>query len=234
MVIVNADDFGISEEVNEGIIRAFNNDIISSATIMTNMPYFEQAISLILKNKIQNSIGLHFNIIEGIPLTENIKRCTRLCKNGVFSYKRNSVLYWNKFERLAIQEELIAQYNKLVCKGIIPSHLDSHQHTHTELPLMLVIIPVLKALGIRRIRSSRNMGIKYIHKPYKTLTNMIYRINRFKMTKYFDSWDHASQLNFKSIEIMCHPILEDNMIIDAFTKQILHKKNTSICNYRSL
>lgn len=44
-LIINADDFGLSKGINKGIIEAYQAGLISSTTIMINMPYAEEAIS---------------------------------------------------------------------------------------------------------------------------------------------------------------------------------------------
>ena len=49
-IIVNADDFGLSEAVNYGIISAYKNGIVRSTTIMPGMPAFEHAIGLLKEN----------------------------------------------------------------------------------------------------------------------------------------------------------------------------------------
>ena len=50
-LIVNADDFGLSEAVNYGIISAYKNGIVRSTTIMAGMPAFDHAVELLKKNK---------------------------------------------------------------------------------------------------------------------------------------------------------------------------------------
>ena len=66
-IIVNADDFGISKEVNEGIVKGFQDGIISSTTVMANMPEFEEAMNLAKKNS-KLGVGVHLNVIDGKAL----------------------------------------------------------------------------------------------------------------------------------------------------------------------
>ena len=159
MVIINADDFGISQEVNEAIVKCFKEGIISSTTIIMNMPFTKDAVQLAFEHGFTDSIGLHFNIIEGTPLTEKIQKCNSICKDGKFSYKRNSVKKWTAFEKVAIREEFEAQLKALISLGIKPSHIDSHEHTHTEVPIFNIIKNSMKDAGILKIRATRNIGI---------------------------------------------------------------------------
>ena len=66
-LIINADDFGISKEVNEGIVKGFQEGIITSTTVMANMSEFEQAMKLAKKHS-ELSVGVHLNIIDGKAL----------------------------------------------------------------------------------------------------------------------------------------------------------------------
>ena len=60
-LILNADDFGLSPSVNKGIVEAFQQGIISSATMMMNTPYTDEAIELAKKHNLKN-IGIHLNL----------------------------------------------------------------------------------------------------------------------------------------------------------------------------
>ena len=66
-LIINADDFGMSREVNEGTKKGIEQGIITSVSVMANMPFFEDAIRFLKKHP-RVSVGLHFNITEGKPL----------------------------------------------------------------------------------------------------------------------------------------------------------------------
>src|SRR5712672_1191198 len=84
-IIVNADDFGMSAEVNRAIVEAFENNVISSTTLMANMPGFDEACELAHRHRLVSKIGLHLNLTSGYPLSSPIRRCARLCDtNGMF------------------------------------------------------------------------------------------------------------------------------------------------------
>jgi chitin disaccharide deacetylase len=74
-IVVNADDFGASRRINQAILQAFEKRLISSATIMANMPAFEEACRLARQNDLQRGIGLYLNLTEGKPLTREIAEC---------------------------------------------------------------------------------------------------------------------------------------------------------------
>jgi len=79
LLIVNADDFGKTASVNRAVIRAFETGLISSTTLMTNMPGFAEACTLTTQHELHGKVGIHLNLIEGQPLTEAMCACRRFC-----------------------------------------------------------------------------------------------------------------------------------------------------------
>ena len=81
----------MSAEVNQAIVEAFDKGVISSATLMTNMPGFEEACELAHRHRLLGKIGVHLNLSSGYPLSAPIRRCSRLCDdNGYVSEPANS------------------------------------------------------------------------------------------------------------------------------------------------
>ena len=83
-LIINADDFGISHEVNEAITLCFNKNYINQTTIMVNMPYVDEAVELSKDNGFSDRVGLHLNLVEGKPLTERIRDTIFCDEHGMF------------------------------------------------------------------------------------------------------------------------------------------------------
>ena len=80
-VIFNADDFGYSKAINLGIIQAHKNGILSSATLMANMPGFEDAVKLAKENP-ELGVGVHLTLTCGYPVLSDVPT---LCQeNGKF------------------------------------------------------------------------------------------------------------------------------------------------------
>src|ERR1051325_9200623 len=63
-LIVNADDFGLSHSVNEAVIRAHHDGILTSASLMVNEAGFEEAVKLAKENP-KLGIGLHLTLLQG-------------------------------------------------------------------------------------------------------------------------------------------------------------------------
>ncbi len=75
-LIINADDFGLSKSITDGIVDGIKNGNITSTSIMANMPYAEYAVEQAIKNKI-SCIGLHTTLTVGKPLIQNPRLTAR-------------------------------------------------------------------------------------------------------------------------------------------------------------
>ena len=238
MVIVNADDFGLSTQVNDAIKELFEKKIISSTTLMTNMSGAEEAVQIANDNGFADSVGLHFNLIEGEPLSEDIRSCGRLCTNGQLSYKRNSILFFHRDEKKAICKEFRAQLGKMRQLGLEPSHMDSHQHVHTELAIYLILRKVMKKEKIKAVRIGRNVGVRKLSIVYKYFLNALIRHDGFRTVDYFNPLNMLLPEKEKSsiVEYMCHPIREGDAIIDAFSDYVFNDNSriNNIKNYRAI
>ena len=61
IIVINADDFGLTEGINKGIVQAHTDGVLTSTTIMTNMPAAEQAVKM-AKRLPKLGIGIHLNL----------------------------------------------------------------------------------------------------------------------------------------------------------------------------
>jgi predicted glycoside hydrolase/deacetylase ChbG (UPF0249 family) len=216
-IIVNADDFGRSSEVNRAIVEAFDKKIISSSTLMANMPGFEEACELAHSHHLLGKIGVHLNLTEGYPLSEPIRQCSRLCNDTGMLRSRTTRFRLSKQERLAVEMEIAAQVRACLDHGLHPTHLDSHHHVHTEWAIGAAAIAVARRYGIQAIRLSRNCGpgIGFAHKTYKWLYNTRLRMYGLAKTRYFGSSADVHEVletASANIEIMVHlpEDIEDN------------------------
>ena len=236
-VIVNADDFGMNHNVNLAIDYCFKKNIISSTTIMANMPGFDEAVKLACIGKYDKYVGIHFNLVEGVPLSYSIKYCNRICKNGKFIYKHNSILFWSKREKKAIREEFITQIEVCRSKGILLSHCDSHCHIHSELPMFFIMYKILKQYGIKKIRIALNYGnnSSLLKKIYKFVFVQILHFLGFTTTSYFSSLYTPINLDSdKWIELMCHPSMRGNSLYDHVEGVMIKKQPFKMKNYTQL
>jgi len=189
-IIINADDLGYSNEVNSQIEKCIHLGVITSSTLMANAPGFEDGVRIAQEYK-QISFGVHLNLVEFSPLTNLtiFKRHGIVGKDGKFI---DGAIFVTKIDHeleQAIFEEWDAQISKIKNAGITPSHVDSHQHTHTINQLQEILCRVLIKHNIKKIRrkfipSIRIMlfgkkTIKVVHDKSKAIQppkrNILYR-----------------------------------------------------------
>jgi len=219
-IIINADDFGYNATVNRAIIKSFQQGLITSSSLMANMPGFEDAARLVREHWVlRDKVGVHLNLTEGMPLSAAIRECPRFCDpvSGHFVYARQSSLFFlHAREQKAIYQELTAQLERILAAGIRPSHLDSHHHIHTEWAVARLVARLGRTYGIRKIRLTRNMG-RQKRGPrmlYKSVFNRWYLKGYAGITAadYFGDihdWNFLQQTRppaGKNIEIMVHPL----------------------------
>ncbi len=134
------------------------NGVLSSATIMANMPGFDEAVrgASALPHL---GIGVHLNILRGAPLSDPAQIPTLVGADGKF-FGSVRALWW-RFMRGAIdpahiEHELAAQIRKVIDRGIIPTHVDGEKHLHIFFPQMWdVVCRVAARANIARIRITR-------------------------------------------------------------------------------
>lgn len=88
LVITKADDFSLSEREHVTILAGVAERMISSATLMANMPAFEQACQTTRQRGLASRLGLHFNLSYGKPLNRPARQVTALCNMwGQFDFR---------------------------------------------------------------------------------------------------------------------------------------------------
>jgi predicted glycoside hydrolase/deacetylase ChbG (UPF0249 family) len=137
-LVVNADDFGFTRDVNQGIIEAHRNGILTATTLMASGAAFDDAVRLARENPTLD-IGVHLVLVGQPPFPMTVAQLTREVMLG----------------RIRIYEELSAQVRKILDAGLKPSHLDTHKHTH-------LLPPVLDAVA----RISEDFKIPWVRRPF--------------------------------------------------------------------
>jgi len=153
-VIVNADDFGFCPSVNEGIVLAHREGILTSATLMANAPGFDQAVALSRENP-GLGVGVHLNIVRGRPVSDPARIPSAVGPDGRFwgSVYRIVRKHWAGSIRPAdVEAEWRAQIEKVRAAGIVPTHLDSEKHMHAFPPFFRIALGLARAYDIRAVR----------------------------------------------------------------------------------
>jgi chitin disaccharide deacetylase len=220
MLIVNADDYGMEDDVNRAVVRCFREGACTSTTIMANMPGFEQACDLAFENGFQRHVGLHLVLNEGLPLTSEIRKERMFCtEEGNLCLSRESpILSLSTRQRHALAAEIRGQIRRCRKRGLPISHVDSHHHVHTEWGIAGVLIPIVREERIPFVRIARNLvkNREIVKRAYKYFYNARLGWAKLRAARYFGSVDeYIHFLDAKGgvngiIEVMTHPHYKGN------------------------
>jgi len=155
-IIVNADDLGISSEVNAEILRLMRAGRVTSATILANGAAMEAAAQA-ARELPQCSFGVHLNASEFVPLTRQEELAPLLDDRGAFAGDRVRSMKVTAGLRAAIFREWCTQVERMQSVGCRISHLDGHHHIHTVPSLFPVLKKVQRRFGIRKVRITTNV-----------------------------------------------------------------------------
>jgi len=156
-IIINADDFGLSRSVNEGIIKAHRDGVLTSATLMANTPGFDQAVALAKENP-GLGVGLHLNIVRGRPVSRPETVSSLLAADGRFPGRASVVmrrLFLGRMNKAEFERELRAQVEKALAAGVRLSHFDSEKNLHVLPPFFKLALTIGRDYGLSKVRFVR-------------------------------------------------------------------------------
>ena len=152
-LIINADDFGLHELVNEGIIESHAAGCITSASLMAGGEAFEHAVALARQHP-RLGVGVHLSLVGGRPVARgNIH--TLLDNDGMLPANYQSFIQkylCGQIDKKHIEYELTCQMQKVAGKGIAITHVDSHQHLHVLPGIPEIVSKVARNFHIRKVR----------------------------------------------------------------------------------
>lgn len=190
-VIINADDFGITKGVNKAIFELVDAGILTSTSVMSNMPDYKDIVNL--KGKI--GIGVHFNFTVGTPITESNRIPTLVDEKGNF-FDLSQLLRKVKQGNVSRQEveiELDAQVKRLIDIEIQPDHMSSHESL-LKYPFFSGMIKKLaKKYGIMAVRtySPRKFDYSRLLSPKRIMISLYLAFN--KLLWRFDGFHVADK-----------------------------------------
>ena len=152
-LVVNADDFGISRGVNRGIVEAHRAGLVTSASLMANLPAAEDALTRAAICP-DLGLGLHLTLTAGRPLCPPEQVPTLVDPDG------RLLVLGTLLARLSLgtvraddlRRELAAQVEWALRRGIRPDHFDSHHHVHVHPRVAPIVIALAREHRIGWVR----------------------------------------------------------------------------------
>jgi predicted glycoside hydrolase/deacetylase ChbG (UPF0249 family) len=218
ILVVNADDFGFTPDVNEGIVEAHRRGILTATTLMANGAAFENAVRLAGETPTLD-VGCHLvlvggdSVATGKPLPATVAELMRALA----------------LRQIRVYDELRAQVERILASGIRASHLDTHKHTHLAPPVLEAVARLSAEFGIRWVRrpfdfpllaSGVPLPIRMTSRAMGLLRGRFHRVlekHGCRTTDHFAGFQITGQFRVRqlvallrllpegSTEFMCHP-----------------------------
>lgn len=199
-VLFNADDFGLTKGVTDGIIKAHSNGVVASTTLMMNGLAVDYAIAQAKKHPLLK-VGIHLVLTYGKPISNDVSRLIN--PSGLFKY-RSTTQQIDKADVNQIESEWRAQIEKFLTTGLKLDHIDSHHHVHGWEQLADIVL---------KLANEYNVPVRYVKTlcdhPEILLTNVLW-LDFYNDGVSIDIFDRIKDLNVESVEVMTHPAVIDN------------------------
>jgi len=156
-LIVNADDFGLSRSVNEAVVRAHREGILTSASLMVNEAGCDEAVKLAKENP-QLGVGLHLTLLMGHSALPPEKIPGLVNSRGEFSDKPVATGFRYFFQRdlrEQLRAEIHAQFKRFDATGLPLDHVNGHLHLHLHPTVFRILMEDTDKRRIRHVRLTR-------------------------------------------------------------------------------
>lgn len=211
LLIVNADDFGLSKGQNYGIVEACRHGVVTSTTAMVNGDAIEHA-AVLSRALPELGVGIHFVLTLGMPLTP----MPGLTREGLLGKWIWEMAEQGTLPLEEIARELDCQFNRFVdLFGREPTHIDSHHHVHM-IPAIFPLVAEFarrKGVALRVDPLVEGTGEPNVELPPTTdgFSSAFYG-EEISEALFLSVLDRSVQQGERSLEVMVHPAFIDNTI----------------------
>ncbi|WP_158931876.1 hopanoid biosynthesis-associated protein HpnK [Acidisphaera sp. S103] len=153
-VTFSADDFGLSESVNEGIERAHRDGVLQAASLMVAGLAAADAVRRARANP-SLRVGLHLVVIEGPAALPHARIPDLVDEAGQFpsdQLKLGVNYFFRPRVRRQLWAEIQAQFAAFTATGLVLDHANAHKHMHLHPTVGAMMLRAGAAYGLRRIR----------------------------------------------------------------------------------
>lgn len=157
-LIVNADDFGRSSSINQAVIRAHREGILTTASLMVNEQKAQEAVELAKENP-QLGVGLHLTLLCGHSALPEARIPDLV--NARCEFRNNPVA--TAFRYFAdyrlhdqLREEIHAQFREFRATGLPLDHVNGHLHLHLHPVVFAILMEDADQLDITHLRFTRD------------------------------------------------------------------------------
>ena len=156
-LIVNGDDFGLSPQVNAGILHAHRQGILTNTSLMVTAPAWEAAVEL-ARSKHSLGVGLHVTLVQGRAVLSKQHLRAIIDSEGNFGHdptRAGLQYYFSRRAREEVRAECRAQLERFLETGLALSHIDGHLNIHMHPVVMDTLLALAQEYPIPAIRLTR-------------------------------------------------------------------------------
>ena len=180
-LIVNADDFGRSASINQAVILAHREGILTTTSLMVNEPAVEEAVTLARENP-GLGVGLHLTLLCGHSALTHAEIPGLVKARGEFSDNPPGTGFRYFFQhslREQLRREIHAQFQRFRATRLPLDHVNGHLHMHLHPTVFRILMSDAAQLGIKHLRLTfdpfrLNLRLAYGHFAYRALHAAIY------------------------------------------------------------
>lgn len=220
-IIVNADDFGRSSEINRAVLLAHHEGILTSASLMVAGAAADEAIDIARRTP-SLAVGLHVVIVDG-PASLSQEQSPHLpIEAGRFpdTPGRLGMRYFiSESARKELEREIGSQFSRFAATGLPLSHVDAHQHMHVHpmvFPLLVRLAREYQATGMRLPRDDLGLALHY--DPRDAARKIVWAVALGAMSRIC-----ARQLPAEvQTPRRCHGLFQSGHMQEEYVIQTLH------------
>jgi hopanoid biosynthesis associated protein HpnK len=153
-IVFSADDFGLTESVNEAIELAHSKGRLTQASLMVAAPEAKDAIAR--AHRLPNlKTGLHLVLVDGDSLLGHAKLPYVTTPDGKFGRNQTALgfqYFFSPAARRELEAEIRAQFAAFAATGLTLHHADAHKHMHLHPTVAALMIRIGRGFGLKRIR----------------------------------------------------------------------------------
>jgi predicted glycoside hydrolase/deacetylase ChbG (UPF0249 family) len=206
LLLIHADDFGLTEGVTNGILRAMREGVVTATSAMVCDPFHFERVKEHC-GSLEGRIGLHLQLTDGRPVLSAAEIPSLVDKSGCFARHRDQLGDILPDDLLT---EWRAQLTRFRTLGFEPSHLDTHHSVHV-LPAVLEVYQQLAretGLPVRGGENGLNSELRcrgfIAATRYTFLTETLYR-SPVALRRALAAYRRLGLGEGDSLEIGCHP-----------------------------
>jgi predicted glycoside hydrolase/deacetylase ChbG (UPF0249 family) len=167
VLVVNADDLGVTKGATLGIIRAHREGIVTSASLAATTVFYAHAVETCVRTCPELGIGLHFTLTSGKPVSPVHDVRSLVDGNGFFRWRFTPLLAAAAVQKRRdvldqVEIELDAQIGRLLADGISPDHIDGERHVHLIPGIVERVVAAAQHHRVPFVRLGREIGGRFV------------------------------------------------------------------------